>query len=236
MGLEQYSKATRETAQSVVKSLHREIVLDAHCILENGEQVNIEVQKGMRNDDVMRTRFHAAALTAAYTPKGVDFSGVPQVSILYITEYDALGNGQTVTHVKRCMETPEGYLPVSDREDIFFANTAVHDGSEKSQLLQLFLREDAFEDERYPELSRAVRYFKQTEGGCLRVCKTVEDYAKNYAKDYAKAYGQQCRVEERKEIISRMLSKGKKTKEVVELTGASLEEVEEVEASMYARA
>lgn len=86
MGLEQYSKATRETAdnlriiddalfrlmaerpgvcqeilrtlldmpglrvirvaaQSVVKSLHREITLDALCQLENGECVNIEMQR-----------------------------------------------------------------------------------------------------------------------------------------------------------------------------------------------
>ena len=112
MSLEQYSKATRETAenlriiddalfrlmaeregvcqeilrtlldmpnldvvnvnsQSVVKSLHREVTLDALCILENGEYVNIEMQKGACNDDIARTRFHAASLTSAYTPKGV---------------------------------------------------------------------------------------------------------------------------------------------------------------------
>ena len=187
------------TAQSVVKSLHREIVLDALCVLENGEHANIEMQKGSGNDDVVRTRFHAAALTAAYTPKGTEFTDVPQVTILYITEYDALRNGQTFTHVKRCMETPGGFLPVCDREDIYFANTAVQDGSDRSQLLQMFLRKDAFEDERYPELSRAVSFFKKTEGGYLRVCKTVEDYARKFAQDYAKDYGQQCRIEGHKE-------------------------------------
>ena len=82
-----------------------------------------------------------------------------------------------------------------DREDIYFANTAVQDGSDRSQLLQMFLRKDAFEDERYPELSRAVSFFKKTEGGYLRVCKTVEDYARKFAQDYAKDYGQQCRIE-----------------------------------------
>ena len=48
-----------------------------------------------------------------------------------------------------------------------------------------FLRKDAFEDVKFPELSRAVKYFKETEGGFGEMCKTVEDYAKNYAKDYA---------------------------------------------------
>ena len=70
------------TAQSVVKSLHREVILDALCILENGEYINVEMQKGSGNDDVARTRFHAAALTSAYTPKGTDFADVPQVLLL----------------------------------------------------------------------------------------------------------------------------------------------------------
>ena len=47
------------------------------------------------------------------------------------------------------------------------------------------MRKDAFEDVKFPELSRAVKYFKETEGGFGEMCKTVEDYAKNYAKDYA---------------------------------------------------
>ncbi len=61
--------------------------------------------------------------TAAYTPKGTDFSDIPQVVILYITEYDALHNGQMITRVKRCMDTQEGYVLVDDGEEIFFANT-----------------------------------------------------------------------------------------------------------------
>lgn len=190
----------RVTAQSIVKSLHREIILDVLCLLEDGEYVNIEMQKGACNDDIVRTRFHAAALTTAYTPKGTDFENVPQVTILYITEYDALGNNQPVTPVKRCMETADGFVPVDDKEDIFFANTAVKDDSDKSELLQLFLRKDVFEDDRYPELCKAVKYFKQTEGGRSEVCKTIEDYAN--------AKEMQGRSEERLDAIRRMIKKG----------------------------
>ena len=103
---------TRVTAQSVVKSLHREITLDAFCVLENGEYANVEMQKGACNDDIARTRFHAAALTTAYTPKGTDFRDIPQVTILYITEYDALNNNQAVTHVKRCIKTVDDYAKI----------------------------------------------------------------------------------------------------------------------------
>ena len=245
VGLEQYSKATLETAknlriiddamfrliaekpdvcqeilrtlldmpgliveqviaQSVVPSLHREITLDAHCILENGEHVNIEIQKGNENDDILRTRFHAAALTAACTPKGTDFSEVPQVTVLYITAYDALHNKRTFTHVKRCMETADGFVPVDDREDIFFANAEVEDGSDKAELLQLFLRKEAFHDEKYPSLSRAFSYYKETEGGQKKMCNIIEEYAK----DYAKEYGQKCREDGRKTTIYEMVQDG----------------------------
>lgn len=217
-------KVEHVTAQSVVKSLHREITLDVHCVLENGEHVNIEVQKGTDHDDILRTRFHAAALTAAYTPKGTDFAEVPPVTILYITEYDALHNGQTISRVLRCMETPEGFRPVRDREEIYFANTAVDDGSEKSQFLQLLLRQDAFEDERYPQLCEAVRYFKETKGGRSEVCKAVENLARDYAKEYWR--------EGRGELISYMILSGKTAAEIVELTGAPLAEVVAVAESM----
>ena len=82
-----------------------------------------------------------------------------------------------ITHVKRCMKTREGFVPVDDGEDIYFVNTVVRDDSDKSELLQLFLRKDVFEETKFPELSKAVKYFKETEGGFGEMCKTVEDYA-----------------------------------------------------------
>ena len=185
----------RVTVQSTVPSLHRGIILDALCILENGEYVNIEMQKESCNDDIMRTRYHAAALTTAYTPKGTTFADIPQVTILYITEYDALNSHQAITRVKRCMETKEGFVPVQDKEDIFFANTQIKEDTDKSELLQLFLRKDVFEDAKFPKLSEAVKYFKKTEGGRAEVCKIIEDYAK----EYAAAYGAECEEKGRAE-------------------------------------
>lgn len=250
MGTEQYSKATRETAenlriiddamfrlvakrkevcqeilrtlldrpqlkvvsvtlQCIITSLHREIILDVLCILENGTYMNIEMQKGSGNDDIKRNRFYASSTTAAYTPKGTDFSDIPQVTILYITEYDALHNGQMITYVKRCMKTDKGYVPVDDGEDIFFANTVVKDGSDKSELLQLFLRKDVFEDAKFPELSKAVKYFKETEGGFGEMCKTVEDYAKNYAEEREKIVREEGRSEGLAEGRSEGLTAGR---------------------------
>ena len=144
-----------------------------------------------------------------------------------------------ITHVKRCMETDKGYVPVDDGEDIFFANTVVQDGSDRSELLQLLLRTDVFEDAKFPELSKAVRYFKETEGGFGEMCKTVEDYARNYAKDYAEEREKIGRLEGlaegRSEAIRKMLQSGI-SREMILSMDYSETELEAVEQELFAQA
>ena len=128
-----------------------------------------------------------------------------------------------ITHVKRCMETREGFVPVDDGEDIYFVNTVVRDGSDKSELLQLFLRKDVFEETKFPELSKAVKYFEETEGGFGEMCKTVEDYAEKREKI--------AREEERKNAIRKMLGSGL-SREVILSMNYSEKELKAVEKEL----
>ncbi len=66
-----------------------------------------------------------------------------------------------------------------------------------------FLRKDVFEETKFPELSKAVKYFKETEGGFGEMCKTVEDYAKDYAEEREEI----VREEERKNAIRKNAGK-----------------------------
>lgn len=60
---------------------------------------------------------------------------------------------------------------------------------------------DVFEDAGFPELSEAVKYFKETAvGGFGETCKTVEDYAEDYAKKKLS--------EEKMNTIRKMLQNG----------------------------
>lgn len=151
------------TPQETMVSLHREICLDVLCQLGNGRFANIEMQKGDVNDDIRRCRFHLSSITANRTPKGTDFKDIPDVSVLYITEYDALGNNQTVTCTEMCQYVNGEYIPVNDGAKIYYANTAVKDDTDKSELLSLFLKRDSFESEKFPKLSKAVKYYKSDE-------------------------------------------------------------------------
>ena len=171
------------TVQATMPSLERSVILDVLCKLSDGTLCNIEMQKADRDNDIKRVRFHASIITANKTPKGKDFKDIPTVKILYITEYDALENGQTLTHVSRCQNINGVYASLDDGEDIVFANTEVKDGTKQTELLQLFLRKDSFQNEDYPKLSDAMHHFKDTEEGLNEMCASIESYATDKALD-----------------------------------------------------
>ena len=158
-------KVIKVKAQSREVSLFREVELDTLCILSDGQYCNIEVQKDDRKNDIKRVRFHASLITANKTPKGEIFSNIPNVKVIYISTYDILGNGQAVTHITRCQNVENNYLPIDDGEDIILANTEINDGTKHSRLLKLFLKSESFYDEMFPAISEAIHYYKETEGG-----------------------------------------------------------------------
>ncbi len=62
-----------------------------------------------------------------------------------------------------------------------FANTYVNDGTDKSELMKLMLRRDAFYNEKFPAISDSINYFKKTKGGFNKMYKAVEEYAQSVA-------------------------------------------------------
>ena len=165
--------------QTVMVSIFWEVVLDTLCKMSDGQYCNIEVQKDDRRNDIRRVRFHASIITANKTPKGMDFSDIPNVKIIYISTYDILGNGQAVTHITRCQNVANNYLPIDDGEDIILANTEINDGTKHSRLLKLFLKSESFHDEMFPAISEAIHYYKETEGGHTKVSEMSKVFEKH---------------------------------------------------------
>lgn len=221
----------RSDAQYTITSLHREITIDAFCIMSDGSYCNVEMQKADSNNDIGRVRFHASSMTANHTPKGTDFDNVPDVKIVYFTEYDALNNGQTITHVTRCMRLSDGrYVPVNDGEDIYFANTCIDDGTDKSELMKLMLKSDAFYNEKFPAISESINYYKRTKGGFNKVCKAVEKYAQSVAESVAAEANKKLEEANKKanDTIKNLLSAGKLS--VEEIAAAVSEPVDKIKA------
>ena len=173
----------KPTPQYMITSLEREVILDVLCRTSEGTYVNVEMQTGNHNDDERRTRFHAAAITTAKAKKGTEFKDIPDVIVIYITEYDALKNDETVTFCGRYYKKHGELVRANDGEAIYYANTAVKDNTAHTELLQLLLKRDPFDDPKFPALSERMRYYKGTEKGRQEMCTTVDNYAKDYARN-----------------------------------------------------
>ncbi len=168
----------KATPQRKLGGLNRNIIVDLLCKTSDGGYINVEVQTGDQHDDFRRTRLHASVITTQKTPKGTESAEVPDVTVLYISEYDAAGRNKTVIRERHCLFDEDDRIEVSDGETIIYATTAVNDGSSHAKLLQLFLRDDAFEDKDYPAISARVGYFKGTEEGREDMCKAVDELSK----------------------------------------------------------
>lgn len=220
------------TPQESITSLHREVWLDALCRMADGSFVNVEVQKGNQNDDVRRCRFHISAITANKTEKGMEFADIPNVTVIYITEYDVLRNDQTVTRCEMCQEVNGEYIPVNDGAKVYYANTVIKDGSEESELLSLFLERKSFDSAKYPEISEAMSYYKDDKEGVNEVCKIVKDFAERYAEEKeeaaAKAATETATDMTRKDIAKSLLEDGMSAEKVAEKTKLSLEDVKKL--------
>lgn len=213
-------KVLRTVPQQTITSFQREITMDVLCELGDGTLCNTEVQKESANNDPKRTRFHASALTTHYTKKGDDFSNIPNVCIVYISEYDALGNNQAFTEIRRCQKVNGRWSPIHDGERICFVNATIDDGSNRSKLMQLFLQKDISKEGQFQKLSNIVSYYKNGKG-VSHMCKVIEEYAKEYAEEYAE--------ERDKKRIKNLILKGKEDAyiaEIAEMLGISSEQVD----------
>ena len=92
---------------------------------------------------------------------------------------------------------------------------------DKSELLSLFLKEECFDSEKFPKISKVVKYFKEDEKGTQNMCTIVEEYAREYAKEYAEE-----REEERvRDIARKLIAIGLGDEEIAKTTSLSFDEV-----------
>ena len=171
------------TPQNSIKNLYgRSVRLDAFCKLGDERLCNIEVQKSDNDNYVKRVRYNASCITANNTNVGVAFIEVPDVTMIFISEFDIFKQGRTIYHCGNTIQETNTLVNNGLRE--IYVNTVVKDGTTISELMECFLQEEV-NNPKFPLLSEKVWYFKNDEGGLNTMCKIVEDYAREIAKDYA---------------------------------------------------
>ena len=136
--------------------------------------INIDVQRSAGNDDVRRTRFHEGIITINTTPKGSAYKDVPNVVVIYISEYDAIGSKELITKVYRMYKRKGEYVEVEDGQLIIYINATVRDGSLLSEMMEIFLSDHEVHNSNFPKLCEAINYYKSDEKGYGEMCAIVD--------------------------------------------------------------
>ena len=160
---------------SIANIFGRAVRLDALCTLGNGTLCNIEIQKENVNDDVRRVRYNASSIVSRFSEKGQKFSEIPDVVIVYISEYDVFRSGRTIYHIDSVIR--ETNTTVNDGLSRVFVNTqyADTDNTDVGELMKCFLQKEINSD-KFPELSERLSFFKNVGKGVDSMCSIIEEY------------------------------------------------------------
>lgn len=152
----------------------RTVTLDALCTLSSGEEVNIEVQRDSKGDHQRRVRFHEALLTARLTESGSKFKRIPNICTVYICEFDLFKEGKAIYHVDRILRENGKRLDNGHKE--IYVNALARDNSRASELMKLFVDRNAYNYEKFPEVSGLKHYCLNTPKGRKKMDTILESY------------------------------------------------------------
>lgn len=205
--------------QSSERNLYgRSVRLDALCELSNGTRVNIEVQRSNNDDHLRRARFNASSITIKESNPSTKFEDIPDLYIVYISEFDFLNGGRTIYHIDKVLR--ETKTVVDDGLHEIFVNTVIDDKTNIAELMSCFLKKEV-NNPKFPALSAEVRRLKETERGVESMCEIM------------KKYEQLAVNEERIRGIQALIKKGCDKDFILDLdVGYTEEEYEEAQKEM----
>jgi predicted transposase/invertase (TIGR01784 family) len=152
----------------------RSVILDAKCVKGDGSQVNIEVQKSDDDDHQRRVRYNGAILTTNITDPGIKFEKVPDVCVVFISKFDIFEGDLPLYHIDRVVRETQRVVDNGFTE--IYVNTKVKDGSEVSELMEVFVDDQAY-NEKFPKTSDGKHRYKETEKGLNIMCEIMEKIA-----------------------------------------------------------
>ena len=164
-----------KTQYSIRNIEEHSVILDPYAEDSDHKIYNIEVHTGDTDNLKKRVRYYQSALNWSLLEKSKDYEKLPDTYIIYITQNDFLGLGRNnyeiVKHIK------DSDVLYDNGEYLLFLNTEINDGTDLSDFLQYIKKTDA-DNDKFGELSKAVKYHKSNEQGVRFMCEIVERIAK----------------------------------------------------------
>lgn len=167
--------------QKSIKNLQgRSVILDALCTDESDKFFNIEVQKNDDDNHFKRVRYNASCITANIVDAGECFEKVPDICVVFISMFDVFAKGRTIYHTRHMAE--ETGDVVEDGFSAVFVNTAIDDGSDIAEYMKCYMQSEV-DNKKFPQMTKRMRYFKESEEGGKSMSNVVQEYAKEYAQE-----------------------------------------------------
>ncbi|MDD2973360.1 MAG: PD-(D/E)XK nuclease family transposase [Lachnospiraceae bacterium] len=220
--MEEQIEVIETIPQNSIKNLQgRSVILDALCRDEGGRTFNVEVQKENNDNHQKRVRYNASCITANISEPGIKFEKVPDVCVIYISEFDLFNKECAVYHIDRVLRENGAILENGFTE--IYVNAKASDGSDVSKLMKLFTDTDSYDYEHFPYTSGRKHQFKETEKGVNIMCKELEEYVAESNKRAAK--------EAAKENAKVMLQDNVPVEKIKMYTGLSIEVIMDLRKS-----
>ena len=189
----------------ISKLVSKDAVLDILAEDTQGRVYNLEIQRKTTLDHARRTRRYNAMVDAEYLEKGKEYSEMPEVYVIYISETDIWKTWMTESPVEKYLK---GQLTeYNDGQHTIYINAAINDGSPKAALMQYFKTCDP-DDMSQGALSRRVHYLKREEGGIEEMGEYSERIFNGGREEGLREGRQEGRWEERQAMIHLMRAQG----------------------------
>ena len=176
---------TSAKTQAVMKGLMREVRLDVLAEDTEGRRYNIEFQRKRKGAEPERARLNASLIDANSLDKGEDYTALPEVYVIFITEHDVLGGGLPLYTIDWRINETGGIFGC--RSHIVYVN-----GDHRDLTTALGkLVHDIFcvkpEEMYYTTLAESVRHFKEDEEGVIEVSEVIDGILKRQEYEIAKS-------------------------------------------------
>ena len=207
--------------QKTVKGMRRSVRLDIFAVDTEGKRYNIEFQRLNSGAVPKRARFNASMIDVASLKKGDDFSKLPEVYVIFVTENDVLNEGRPLYTIDRVIT--ESGNKFGDGSHIVYVNCEHKDSDTAlGRLVHDFLCCESGKEFYYETLGDRTSYLKGEQEEVRDVSLLVDEYAKGLAEEAAA----KATKEQQKISAIRMLELGKLAlSEIAECSGLSLSTV-----------
>lgn len=162
----------------------RSVILDGYGTDGSGRKIDLEVQRADKGAESKRAFYNLSVMAVENLDAGQDFSELPDMYTIFITENDVFGKGKALDLYQ--FRNAEG-TSLLDGAHILYVNGEYKGDDDVGKLMHDFNCTDP-NDMYFSEMAERTRYLKENPKGVSEMCKVMEDM-RNEAEARGKVIG-----------------------------------------------